>query len=228
MKKVAEHFDAIAEQYDSYKQKNWYYYSQLKALYGVLIPKGKRVLEIGCGTGDLLVDLGSAKGVGIDISRGMIDIAVKKHANNGAINFYAGDVAAFTTQFWADDFEYIFLADVIEHLEDPDAMVESIKNISHSKTSVIVSMANPLWEPVLMLLEKLKLKMPEGPHYRMSGRKLEELFKKNGFLVAQSGYRNIFPAYIPFFSNFVNGYFYRVPAVKKLGLVMFWVFKKEI
>ncbi|EKD24183.1 MAG: methyltransferase type 12 [uncultured bacterium] len=226
MKKVAEHFDAIAATYDFYKQKNWYYYDQLKALYASLIPMGKRVLEIGCGTGDLIATLRPALGVGIDISQGMIDVATKKHESSG-LSFYTGDTALFVEQFKKDDFEYIFLSDVIEHLEDSASMVTAIGGIAHNKTKIIVSMANPLWEPILLLLEKLKLKMPEGPHYRMSGKMLEALFAKNGLAVAKKGQRNIFPAYIPYVSNFLNNNFYKIPGINKLGLVMFWVFEKR-
>src|SRR5712691_2127040 len=42
-----------------------------------LIPEGARVLELGCGTGDLLAALKPSFGVGVDFSAGMIGEARK-------------------------------------------------------------------------------------------------------------------------------------------------------
>src|SRR5262249_26785140 len=44
-----------------------------------LIPEGARVLELGCGTGDLLAALKPSFGVGVDFSAGMIGEARKAY-----------------------------------------------------------------------------------------------------------------------------------------------------
>jgi len=68
---IQSHFDQIAFSYDEYKRRNWYYYQRLKTLLQGLIPPGKRVLEVGCGTGDVLASLAPSFGVGIDVSKNM-------------------------------------------------------------------------------------------------------------------------------------------------------------
>src|SRR6266516_2739931 len=59
-----------------------------------LIPEEARVLELGCGTGDLLAALKPSFGVGVDFSAGMIDEARKAHPD---LTFLVGDIedAAF-------------------------------------------------------------------------------------------------------------------------------------
>src|SRR6266516_7452567 len=59
-----------------------------------LIPEGARVLELGCGTGDLLAALKPSFGVGVDFSAGMIAQASKAHPD---LTFLVGDIedAAF-------------------------------------------------------------------------------------------------------------------------------------
>ena len=59
-----------------------------------LIPEGARVLELGCGTGDLLAALKPSFGVGVDFSDGMIAQASKAHPD---LTFLVGDIedAAF-------------------------------------------------------------------------------------------------------------------------------------
>src|SRR5467141_3806420 len=54
-----------------------------------LIPEGARVLELGCGTGDLLADLAPSYGVGVDFSAGMIAQARSAHPH---LTFVLGDI----------------------------------------------------------------------------------------------------------------------------------------
>ncbi len=49
-----------------------YYHARLARLYRMQISPGQRVLEIGCGRGDLLAALEPGEGVGIDFSTEMI------------------------------------------------------------------------------------------------------------------------------------------------------------
>lgn len=227
MSKVAEHFNTIAHNYDHYKEKNWYYYKNLKNLFKELIAPHKKVLEVGCGTGDVLVALDLEQGVGIDISEELIKIAQTKHVAQSRVSFLAGDIKNYVPTLKLQKFDYIFMSDVIEHLEDVPAMIKYISEIAESQAKLIISMANPLWEPLLLLLEKLKLKMPEGPHIRISGEKLEGILEAYGFKTTAKGQRLIFPAFVPYFSNVINKYFYHLPIFRKLGLLMFWVCEKK-
>src|SRR5689334_4919844 len=54
-----------------------------------LIPEGARVLELGCGTGDLLAELKPSFGVGVDFSDAMIAEAKKAHPD---LTFVSGDI----------------------------------------------------------------------------------------------------------------------------------------
>jgi ubiquinone/menaquinone biosynthesis C-methylase UbiE len=226
MSEVQKHFDVVANDYDHYKNKNWYYYSNLKKLYRELIPAGNRVLEIGCGTGDLLAAVGPSYGVGIDISHEMIKIAQKKHNKETHLKFLHGTAQELAGELKKERPDYIFLCDVIEHLEDVDGTIAAISEISQKGTRLVISMANPIWEPALMILEKLKMKMPEGPHYRISGRTLEEKLKKEKFKIIKKGYRQLIPSKIPGVSEYLNGTFYKIPIVRNLGLTFFLVCEK--
>lgn len=217
---VEKHFDSIAQDYDYFKNKNWYYYKNLKKIYKELIPEHSKVLEIGCGTGDLIAELNCTKGVGIDISHKMIEIAQKKHPK---LTFKTCTIETYKRPF---EFDYIFLADVIEHLEDIPTTIEALSRLSSPQTKIIFTYANPLWEPLLMLFEKLKMKMPEGPHYRIPFFKLKRILKKYGLITIQREWRLLVPAYIPFVSAFFNAFFYKIPIMKKLGELEFIVIKK--
>lgn len=217
---VEKHFDIIAKDYDYFKKRNWYYYKNLKSLYSQLIPTGKTVLEIGCGTGDLISELQCKKGVGLDISSQMVEIARQKHPD---LEFVASTVENYQPN---STFDYIFLADVIEHLEDIPSTVEALSKLCTHETKLVFTYANPLWEPILMLLEKLKMKMPEGPHYRIPYFKFKKILKKYGLTTVERGWRLLIPAQIPLVSQLFNSFFYRIPLIRRLGMLEFLVIKK--
>jgi len=79
-------------------------------------------------------------------------------------------------------------------------------------------MANPMWEPLLLLLEKLNLKMPEGPHYRISNSDLKKELKELSFVISEHGFRQLIPSYVKGLSDFINKYFYKIPVLNKMGL----------
>jgi len=217
MSEVQKHFNNIAKDYDYWKKKNWYYYKNLKDILKEFIPPKSRVLDIGCGTGDLLATLEPRYGVGTDISEEMIKIAKQKYQRAGNLFFYkVGEEPQ-------EKFDFIIVVDVIEHVEDLANFINQLPKFCYKQTKVIVLMANPLWEPILLLLEKLKLKMPEGPHKRISFKVIKNILEKNGFKIMEHNYRQIFPKYLPGISNFINKYFYEIPLVKKLGLTEYFI-----
>lgn len=196
---VENHFNQIASDYDYYKKKNSFYYKNLKKLLKELIPKGKNVLEVGCGTGDLLNCLRPKQGYGIDISLEMIKRAkVKHHKSN--ISFSTKRVSDFKGK----TFDYIFMCDVVEHLENPKEMFKDISNVMTKDTIFICTMANPIWEPVLMLAERLNLKMPEGEHYRWSYNELRDKLLPRGVRIFDHDFRLLMPKDIPFITSFIN------------------------
>lgn len=192
---VEKHFDMIAKNYDSYKIRQKYYYGNLKKLLSSLIPPGSKVLEVGCGTGDLIAALKPKTGFGFDISSGMIEIAKKKHKN-----------IHFSVAMPKQKFKYIFMSDVVEHLENPKETFSKISRLMNKDSIFICTMANPLLEPVLMVAEKLKLKMPEGDHKRISYTEIKEILKKSGLKTVDHDFKLLVPIYIPVVSFLANKY----------------------
>ena len=64
-------FDRLAPQRARWKARNCYYYQEIERLARAVVPPGATVLELGCGTGDLLA-LRPSLGVGVDLSGGMV------------------------------------------------------------------------------------------------------------------------------------------------------------
>jgi ubiquinone/menaquinone biosynthesis C-methylase UbiE len=222
MSTITEHFNEIAPRYDYFKRRNWYYYRNLKKLAGKFIPPDKTVLEIGTATGDILFSLRPSAGTGIDISPKMIELAREKYKNHPNLEF--STLPADQLERKAG-FDYIVLTDVVEHAEDLSKLAGQIKNVSSPGTLIFISMANPLWEPIMALLEKLKLKMPEGEHHRAPAEDIIGIFRGKGLEIRSQGFSLILPAYIPLVSRFFNWLIPRTPLLKKLCLIQYMVFE---
>ncbi|MBI4017558.1 MAG: glycosyltransferase [Candidatus Aenigmarchaeota archaeon] len=155
---IRTHFDDIAQRYDYYKSRQRFYYKNLKALYASIVPPGKRVLELGCGTGDLVASLRPSVGVGVDISPKMVAYARKKHPE---IKFVVSPAEDLNVE---GKFDYIIMADLVEHLSDVYATLQGLRKNCTPQTKIVITSINPFWTIPLHVMERLNMKMPEGPH----------------------------------------------------------------
>lgn len=215
---VERHFDKVAKSYDPGKTKYSYYYENLKILLGSLIPKEQKVLEVGCGTGDLLVSLNPKYGYGMDISPQMINIATVKYGEEKSLKF--------STILPSDNFEYIFMSDVIEHLEKPLDTFNQIAKLMDKNSKFVITMANPIWEPLLLIWERLGWKMKEGPHKRIRYKDIMILSEKAEMKVVKHDYKLLLPIKIPFITEFANKYLEKV--FKKLCFIEYFSIIKSL
>lgn len=224
---VEKHFNKVAGDYDYYKKKNSFYYDNLKRLLGSLIPPNKNVFEFGCGTGDLLVSLNPKVGYGFDISDKMIKIAKSKYDSQKNLHFF--HQSPFTIHQPPSTnhhpLDFVFLSDVIEHLDDPRKELTGLSKLMNKNTKLIVTMANPIWEPVLMIAERLKLKMPEGPHKRLAFNDLRLILNDLGMKIVKHDYKLLIPVQIPLVTNFANKYLEK--QFRKLCFIEYLVIKKS-
>jgi len=210
---VSQHFDAIADEYDQWKRKNAYYYGSLKRFVNGIVRPGSKVLEIGTATGEILAATQPALGVGVDISPRMVDLARSKFPH---LQFAASALEDFQH---AESFDYIILVDVLDHVHDVMETLEHVHRFCHPGTKVVLTTINPWWEPVLSVMEKLKAKMPEGPHNFVERRNLTKFIECLDFSISHTGYLLLFPKYLPLLSWLANTVGVRTWGVNKLSFV---------
>ncbi|MGL4556182.1 MAG: class I SAM-dependent methyltransferase, partial [Afipia sp.] len=78
---ILAHSEKYAASRAEWLQKASFFHGEDDSYLRFLIPKGARVLEIGCGIGDTLAALEPSEGVGLDFSPSLIDIARARHPN---------------------------------------------------------------------------------------------------------------------------------------------------
>ncbi len=155
-RELLDHFEASGgEQYRGGKFNAAYRKDDQKFMQ-FLIPPGKRVLELGCGRGDLLAALKPSCGVGVDFSAKTVARAKELHPD---LHFVLGDVENPATMAGVDGpFDYIVIADTIGMFEDIDGTLRLVHDLCAPSTRIIIAYYSHLWEPILKLGEVLKLK----------------------------------------------------------------------
>src|SRR5438034_3004036 len=110
-----------------------------------LIPEGARVLELGCGTGDLLAALMPLFGVGVDFSAGMIGEARKAHPD---LTFVVGDIEdPDVLRSLPGPFDVIVVVDTLGALDDCQAMFAALHDLCTRETRLVVGYFSHLWQP---------------------------------------------------------------------------------
>ena len=95
-------------------------------------------------------------------------------------------------------------------MEEPEKMISDISKIMIGESKLIITMANPVWEPLLMLWEKLKLKMPEGKHKRLRYIDIKNFIDKAGLKIERHDRLLLIPVKIPLITDFANRYLEKV------------------
>ena len=214
------HFDTLSPIYDSGKTKNSYYYLKLKQSLRKYIPTGCKVLEIGCGTGEILMDLKPEKGVGIDISTKMRQQCQHKYPQGTWVH---SDIVQFTKRT-REEFDVIVIADTVEHVADLPALFACLPKVSHANTRIVISMINPPWTYPLILAEQLKLKLPEGPHKRYSFRYIHSLLSAQGLKLTAREFSLLLPKKIPLLTP-LAGMLERAPLIRRLCFLELLVYE---
>lgn len=210
-------FDRLAGERAYWQDRSSYYYDDQRRYLRFLIPEGLRVLEVGCGVGDQLAALKPSRGLGIDLSSAMIAEATRRHPE---IEFRAGGLEAITP---GETFDVILLADVIGHLHDVEQVLRTIRRFCTSSTRLVIAYYNFLWEPVLRLAERVKLKMPQQQQNWLSPSDIRNLLRLADFEVVKAESRLLCPKKIPFIAGWINRFVAYLPGINRLCLAQYVV-----
>jgi len=181
-----------------------------------LIPEGGRVLELGCGTGDLLAALKPSFGIGVDFSAGMIDAARKAHPD---LTFFVGDIedAEFVRSL-PGPFDAIVVVDTLGALDDCQGMFEALHALCTRETRLIIGHFSHLWYPALKFAEAVGLKMPQPPQNVLSPADLRTLVALADFEAVKSETRVLLPVRLLGLGRIVNRFVAPFPLIRQLCL----------
>ena len=194
-----------------------FYYEDLYDFVRDQVEPGARVLDLGCGDGDLLASLSPSVGVGVDISPATIEEAKRRHPE---LEFACGDIEQLPIE---GSFDYVIVSNTVGFLSDVWTFFRQLRRVVNPSTRVILTHYNALWEPVLSAAQRLRLKQKEPLQNWLSRLDLRNVLELADFEVVRSGYRTPLPIGPPRLMKFLNRALMLVPFVQRLGLTSYVV-----
>lgn len=191
------------------------YHELLRKYYCFLIPPGARVLEVGCGLGDLLATVRPARGLGIDFSPAMIAQARQRHPD---LTF---EVAEATESSIDEKFDYVILSDLVNDVPQVQELFGRLQRVAFQHSRLVLNFQNNLWQPVLRWAERLGLKAPTLQQNWLSLGDVENLLALTNWEVIKTDTRILWPLRTPLVASLLNRFV--APLLKHFCLTVFVV-----
>lgn len=213
-----EGLERIAETREDALSRHDFYQRHLRRLVHSLIEPNSRVLEVGCGVGDLLASLPASRAVGIDVSPRMVERARTRHPE---LELLVCD--AERDPLPQGPFDAIVLSDAIGMFDDIQSVLERLRPLLGPRGRVIVTYYNFLWEPVIKFAEAIgeKTRWPDQNWLSMGD--IENLLYLSGFEVFRRGMDVLTPVHVPVVSQIANRVLAQLPGLRELSLVDYFV-----
>src|SRR5436190_5134064 len=192
-----------------------HYHTLLRRYFTFLVTPGLRVLELGCGLGDLLAAVKPARGVGVDFSSKMIESARQRHPE---LEFDVADAGEWRSQ---EQFDCILLSDLVNDLPDVQAAFEQAARNATPDTRLVLNFFNYLWRPILGMAAKMGAKSPTLIQNWLSLADIKNLLHLGGWEVVKTDARMLWPVRTPIIGPLMNRWL--APLLKHLCLTVFVV-----
>lgn len=194
------------------------YHSRLHEIYRHNVLTGSRILELGCGNGDLLASLSPGYGLGVDFSGRAIEVAKENHPH---LEFRQCD--AHEIDGIDGPFDYIILSDLINDLYDIELVLRQLKNLCNSNTRILINFYSRLWAGILSLGQKAGMANRLRQQNWLTRTDMSNLLTLTGFETIRNCEEVILPAEIPLVSTLANRTLPKLWPFNHLALTHFFV-----
>ena len=213
------HWDEVADSLSTWSGLGGYYHKRLADLLGYIIPPNQKVLELGCGDGNLINSTKPALGVGVDFSKNMCLVSKQSHANLIIIQADAHYLPL------NEKFDFIILSDLLNDLWDAQQVLAQVKKLCHKRTRIIINSYSKLWELPLVLGQTLGLAKRNLIQNWFSNHDIKQILNLEDFEVINHSREIVFPFYIPIFTPFINRFLGKFWPIKHFALTNLFVAK---
>jgi SAM-dependent methyltransferase len=215
------YYNEAASKRIPYRKRRSYYWNYITRYCEYFVHEDDAVLEIGCGTGELLARLGGRKKVGIDFSEKMVEKARHQYPDG---DFRVMDALALSLD---ETFDVIILSNLIGSLVDIQKALEEIHKVCHARTRIIITYFNFVWEPLLHFAEFTGLRKKQPVQNWLSHKDIINVLYLSGFEVYRRNRNVLIPFWIPLISWFMNDIISKLPIFNSFALNQF-VFAREL
>ncbi len=198
-----------------------YYHDAITRIYKFLIPLGQRVLELGCGEGDLLAELKPSVGVGVDFCPEMICRARERHRE---LTLIPGDVHELEIP---EKFDYVILSDLVNDLWDVQTAMGRIAAVCHAGTRIIINTYSRLWELPLAMVRRFGLANPLIDQNWLTVEDLDNMLYLEGFESIRHWQEIVWPLRLAGFDTLCNRYLARIFPFRVAALTNFLIARPQ-
>ena len=206
------YWDEFAESSDPWQRIRGYYQQRLAEIYKHLVPPRMRVLELGCGQGDLLAALEPSRGVGIDLSEKMLERARERYPD---FQFFHGDVQDALPP---EKFDFIILSDLLNDVRDVQRVLELLAQCSLPGTRIILNAYSRLWQGPRWMAHMMGAGKLQLDQNWLSRKDLENLLYLAGFETIRGFSEIMWPVKTPGLDTLCNRYLVKLGLFRWLGL----------
>lgn len=190
-----------------------YYHQLIEKVYSHQVMPGARVLDLGCGNGNLLAAMKPSVGVGVDFSEAALATARARHPG---LEFVQAD--AQTLDLGDRVFDYIIVSELVNDLWDVQALLATIRRYCGPDTRIVFNFYSHLWNLPLRLARRLGLARPALPQNWLTPRDMENLLEISGFESLRRWEEALLPVQVPLLSALANRYLAKITPFRWLAL----------
>lgn len=195
---MLSYFTKAANGWRAYRQKRSYYWDSITNYCNYFIHPADSVLEVGCGTGELIGKVNGTRKVGIDFCDPLIKQAIESQPN---VEFHVMEAENITL---SETFDVVIISNLIGFVDDVELVFNQIRKVCTPRTRVIVTSYNRLWEPLIGFAEAIGIKRRTPMQNWISRHDLINLLYLAGFETYRANSSMLMPFNIPIISTICN------------------------
>jgi len=215
------HLGQVRTFYDAAPIKlNWIarsYRALLAHQYNLLIPAEASVVEIGCGSGELLGRLHARRKVGVDLSSARIASA-RIRLPDAELHVLAGEFITLTEKF-----DYIIVSDTLNLAADVQQLLARLHDLCHANTRLVINFHSSVWRPVISAARLLGLKSEEPQSSWLASTDIRNLLHLADWEALNFQMRLLLPVKCLGLERLVNRWVAPLPFLRWLCLTVFCV-----
>ena len=184
-----------------------------------LIPPDASVLEVGCGTGNLVARLPQANKAGLDFLPDLIEEANRRHSN---VAFSVADVLEAPSE---SRFDAIICDRLCHSVLDIRKLLARLRERLNPGGRIYLTTFNVLWELPSRMAERAGWKVPSPTANWLSDSDYSTLFDLTDLEAVRQEDRMMLPFEIPVVAGLANKYLVKAPGWKNMSLYRIYVLR---
>lgn len=194
----------------------------IRLIQRVVVPNS-RILDIGCGNGEILQQLQASFAHGIDLDQEAI---TKARAAFPHSTFTTEAIETFEPSA-ERAFDYILLSGVVEQLEDIHSVFQKLYSFAARETRLVIVSYNRVWQPVIRLAELLHMRRKSSDENWIPPNEIENLLAQSHFELVSRTPGILIPIKIPLISRTINRWLAPLPLFRAFSVVTVTVARKH-